>query len=224
MLSPGFKEFLLYSILLGTLLSGLYLSHFSSSFFEEVFTAEDGVIEYSTAILLFCSSILLFVRFLKLKAEKKIWWKVGILFIAILFFFAAGEEISWGQRLLNFSSGEFFNKKNLQKETNLHNLTVGEVNLNKLIFGKLITIFLLLYLLVLPFLYKKNEWVKTLINNFAIPIVKWHHVAAFIGGTFFVLMMDSGRKWEVYEFCFALLFLMIFLNPHNRKIYQSGTI
>ena len=201
---------------------GVYFSYASSAYFDENFAAEDGVIEYSTAILLFCSSVLLIVRFINLKSGKEIFWKMGILISAILFFFAAGEEISWGQRLFNISSGEFFEENNLQKETNLHNLTVGEVNLNKLIFGKLITIFLLFYLLVLPVLYKKYRWVNTAMDNFAIPVVQWHHSAAFIAATFFVLLIDSGRKWEVYEFCFALIFFMIFLNPLNKSIYERS--
>jgi len=37
-------------------------------------------------------------------------------------FFIAAEEISWGQRLLQIESGEFFMQHNLQQETTVHNL------------------------------------------------------------------------------------------------------
>lgn len=213
-------EIFFYSFLLGVLVVGLYIANFLPAYFDENFAAEDGYIEYTTAILLICSSFLLVFRFINIGSEKKMFWRIGILISAILFFFAAGEEISWGQRLFNISSGEFFNEKNLQKETNLHNLTLGEVNLNKLIFGKLLTIFLSIYLLILPVLYKKSRWIKSAMDSFAVPIVQWHHVGAFIGSTIVILWINSERKWELYEFCFALIFLMIFLKPFNKHIYK----
>ncbi len=40
-------------------------------------------------------------------------------------FYVAMEEISWGQRIVGFSSPTFFKAKNLQSETNLHNLLTG---------------------------------------------------------------------------------------------------
>lgn len=217
-LSPW--EILCYSVLFGVLIIGTYLSYFCSSYFDNNFAAEDGVVENATALLLLFSSFLLFGRFFALKTRKKITWKIGVIILALLFFFAAGEEISWGQRIFNFSSGDFFEERNLQKETNLHNLTIGETNLNKLIFGRLITIFLIVYLLILPLLYKRYKVVKTFMDSFAIPIVRVHQVAAFLVSTLVILFINSGRKWEVYEFCFALIFLLIFLNPLNKKIYK----
>lgn len=213
-------EILCYSILFGVLIIGTYLSYFSSSYFDNNFAAEDGVVENATAILLLFSSFLLFNRFFAFKTKKRTTWKIGVIILALLFFFAGGEEISWGQRIFNFSSGDFFDEKNLQKETNLHNLTIGETNLNKLIFGKLITIFLIVYLLILPLIYKRYKVAKNFIDNFAIPIVRVHHVAAFLISTLVILFINSGRKWEVYEFCFALIFLLIFLNPLNKEIYK----
>ncbi len=43
---------------------------------------------------------------------------LGSLYVAL-------EEISWGQRVLGFSSPEFFKANNLQGETNLHNMLTG---------------------------------------------------------------------------------------------------
>ena len=55
-------------------------------------------------------------------------------------FFGAGEEISWGQRIFHIESSKFFNENNSQKETNLHNMIVDGVKLNKLIFSNLLSI------------------------------------------------------------------------------------
>src|SRR5688572_18030880 len=42
--------------------------------------------------------------------------------IALFCLFVAGEEFSWGQRLLGFGSPEYFLENNFQQELNLHNL------------------------------------------------------------------------------------------------------
>ena len=48
--------------------------------------------------------------------------RAAMLGLALLCLLAAGEEISWGQRLLGLETGEAFRKLNYQGETNLHNL------------------------------------------------------------------------------------------------------
>lgn len=42
--------------------------------------------------------------------------------VALFCLFVAGEEFSWGQRLLGFGSPEYFLANNFQQEVNLHNL------------------------------------------------------------------------------------------------------
>jgi hypothetical protein len=42
--------------------------------------------------------------------------------VALFCFFIAGEEFSWGQRLLGFYSPEYFLANNFQQEVNIHNL------------------------------------------------------------------------------------------------------
>ena len=44
------------------------------------------------------------------------------LLLALAAFFAAGEELSWGQRLFGFEPPELFLEENFQQELNLHNL------------------------------------------------------------------------------------------------------
>lgn len=47
------------------------------------------------------------------------WYRAGI---ALFCFLVAGEEISWGQRLIGFQPSAFFLANNVQLETNAHNL------------------------------------------------------------------------------------------------------
>ena len=48
--------------------------------------------------------------------------RVGDLLVALFCVAAAGEEISWGQRLLGYTPPDLFLARNVQQEANLHNL------------------------------------------------------------------------------------------------------
>ena len=205
-----------------TLALSVYFGFTDEVYFDTVFAQEDGVIEYATFFFLLCISILQFVRLFTKGKNKTTLWKLGVFFFGILFLFGAGEEISWGQRIFGIESGEFFQGNNLQKETNLHNLEIGGVKLNKLIFSQLLTIVMALYLLVMPILYQKFNGIKKLINRFVIPVPQLSHIVAFLINTIFIAILPNlSRKWEVYELFFAVIFLLIFLNPVNKDIYLS---
>lgn len=211
-----------YAFLGLVFLLGIYFGFTDLQYFDEVYSAEDGTIEYTTALLLFCISILCLYRLFSFWKIKSGTWKLGVALFALLFLFGAGEEISWGQRIFNIESSEFFLKNNAQGETNLHNLVVGGKKINKIIFSQLLMLIMVIYLLITPVLYRKKQWVKNLATMFAVPIVKWHHTIAFIIGTILVAINPSSRKWEVYELAFGVIFFLIFLNPLNEHIYKKN--
>jgi hypothetical protein len=215
-------EITTYILLLLLFTIGIYFAQTNLNYFDTKYTQEDGLVEYATAFFLLFSACMLLYRLVTLSKFKNILWKIGILAIAIVFIFGAGEEISWGQRIFNVESSEFFIENNAQGETNLHNLVVGETKVNKLIFSQLLTLILVLYLIITPILYKKVSIIKKLADLFAVPIVKWHHTAAFLVGTALLVFIPSDRKWELYELAFSLIFLLIFLNPVNKHIYKSN--
>lgn len=212
---------LAYSLLLVIFAFGVYFEFTNLTYFEEVYTKEDGLAEYGTALILFLIGLLLLVRFIKLRKIKKVLWQLGIVCLAALFIFAAGEEISWGQRIFNIESSEYFIENNTQGETNLHNMVVGDTKINTLIFSQLLTLVMVLYLIFTPFLYRRFSFIKRLADTFAVPIVKWHHTIAFLVVTGIVAIQSSSRRWELYELAFAVIFLLIFLNPLNKNIYTS---
>lgn len=210
-----------YSFLILVFGFGIYFSNTDLTYFDEVYTKEDGYVEYGTAVLLFCSSLLLLYRLIKLFKFKKPLWKFGMIFLAAIFLFGAGEEISWGQRIFNVESSEYFLENNAQGETNLHNMVVDGKKVNKIIFSQLLTVVLIIYLIITPFLYRKFKGIKNLADMFAVPIVRWHHTIAFLISTGLVAIIASNRKWELYELAFAVIFFLIFLNPLNKNIYQA---
>lgn len=202
---------------------GIYFANTNLPYFDEVYTMEDGFIENGSAIFLLSSSLLLLYRLFKLFKHKDLFWKIGILAMSLVFFFGAGEEISWGQRIFNVESSQYFIENNAQGETNLHNLVVEDTKINKLIFSQLLTVVLVIYLIIAPFLYRKFDWVKKLANKFAVPIVQWHHTISFLTGTVLLLFISSNRKWEIYELAFSVIFLLIFINPFNKEIYAANS-
>lgn len=208
-------EKLFYAFLVFIYLLSIVMSRVNETYFTLHFAEEDGFVENMTALGLLIISLLQLYRAFKFGRIKPIYWKIGVLFSAALFFFAAGEEISWGQRIFNIQSGEFFTQNNAQGETNLHNLVVDGKKVNKLIFSQLLSVGLVVYLLIIPLLYDKVNWIKNLVNRFAVPLPRWHHTLWFIGFSLAVLLITSNKKWEVHEMTFAMVFFLIFLRPRN---------
>lgn len=189
----------------------------SPVFFDDVYAVEDGLVETATALfLLICSPILL-------GAALRLWRKgrhgaaALTAFYGLLFFVAAGEEISWGQRIFGWQTNDFFLQNNKQHETNLHNLVIGGFDVNKILFGATLTIVTLIYLLVLPPLYRRVEWIRRLVDALVIPVPGLRHSVLAIVASLVVAAMDQNRKWEVYELVFSMLMVSIFLLPQNRE-------
>lgn len=179
------------------------------------FATEDGPVEWGTAICLFLSSLVLF------RNACVLWGKRGVTaalltgFYALLFFFASGEEISWGYRLFNWQASAFFLQNNAQQETNLHNLVLGDVKLVKTVFGSGLTVVIMLYLLVLPLVYTRLGFVRRMADALAVPVPGTRHMLMTVAATIVILSVQMMTKWEPYEFIFSLMTLSIFLNPRN---------
>ena len=100
-----------------------------------------------------------------------------ILLVAIGAFFIAMEEISWGQRVLGFESSDFFRTKNMQRETNLHNLISGEY-LNLAIYSIIYIFFIYLPLAVYVYPDLVNKF-PSLKSKISIYLPSLHNVLMF---------------------------------------------
>lgn len=207
-----------YSLLFigGALLGAAFLaSALQGDVFFVYFGAEDSPVETATAILLgFCGAAL--------------WWRViaarrfishAAVFLSLLYglvyVWAGGEEISWGQRILGFESPAYFQQNNDQQEFTFHNLVIGGVKLDELVFGPVLSYVILTYLIVLPILWPRVACVQTLVRRMFIPVPHPYHAAFAFAVTGLIPLLDESRRWEVYECIFALLSLAIFLHPAN---------
>lgn len=211
-----------YLFLLVIFIIAIYLDQTDINYYDKQFAREDGIVENLSALGLFIIPIMLITRLVRMWKLKPSFWRIGLIAMSLLFFFGAGEEISWGQRILGLESGDFFRENNAQGETNLHNLVVGDIKINKLIFSKLMFLALFFYFVIFPFLYKKITLINKLSNQFAIPVARTHHIIVFLSFTGLVLTMDSSRNWEVLELMFAVVFFLIFYRPLNYEtIYRA---
>ncbi len=85
---------------------------------------EDGVVEWATfaAFVTAAGWLALAVR----RVSPSWWFKGACLLLAMFCLVVAGEEISWGQRLLGFKPPDVFLERNFQQELNLHNVLMHE--------------------------------------------------------------------------------------------------
>ncbi len=192
---------------------GIYL--YSTDYFSLAYAAEDKVVEYGTAIALLLASLLLIHNGLSLRSHgTKL--AVGLTFFyALMFFFGAGEETSWGQRIFGWETPEELKAINRQDETTIHNIEIGGVAMTKHLFGPILTLTILLYLLVLPLLYPRLAGLRRVIDRIALPVPGKRHAVLALLASLVIATIDVDRKWEVYELIFGLLILSIFLNPQN---------
>lgn len=210
-------EKLISGFLLISIIYALFIYFTDAVHFDDL-VKEDGFYENLTAVFLLLTSITLFYKFFKFQKYYGLWWKVGVLLMAVSMFFGSGEEISWGQRIFNIHSSEFFSENNAQQETNLHNLVVDGVKLNKIIFSNLMSICFGIYFLVLPILWKKSPKIKSLLDTFGISVARSFQIVIFLCATALILFpIVHNRKWEIWEFAFALIMFLIVYNPINTK-------
>ncbi len=205
--APVLTYFMLVSI---PLLALVLASQMFSPELMKFILKEDGPSEWFGFFILFYGSFIAFyLVYKKYESIKKIDFSYAVLlFLAVGMMFAAMEEISYGQRIFNWGSGEFFQSNNSQKETNLHNMVVNGVKVNKLIFGKILFLLMLGHNIIFPFMVRKLDWAKkmnSLFGNFA-PLIPQILVLIFVAiGVEFI---DYKRKKEVMEVVGCLFYVL----------------
>jgi hypothetical protein len=137
---------------------------------------EDGPLEMATALLYLIAAginVRLAMRFGGVPLTR-----LALLGLAALFFVVGMEEISWGQRMLGFSTPESMDALNVQAEFNLHNL--WSTSLNNAI-GLAVTFGLLV---VLPLGYRRSPRCRRACDAVGAPVapitLTWLYLVAVI--------------------------------------------
>lgn len=218
----------LFALIIVVLLANS-LAAFSTPEIATSMEAEDGWIESLGALFFFLAAALFAMAFLKsggsntansyLKGRRN--WMFIPLFL--LCFLAAGEEISWGQRIIGWETPEAIKEINAQEETNLHNLTWFQVKNEdgtlKSQWGRMLTatrllaIFLLGFLVVLPLLSAVPA-LRRLMISLAMPVPEpWPGlllIASYVGFRVFLILIggneavEAGALNELKETCYGL--------------------
>ena len=215
------EKLVLAFVAIGTL-TGFALSYIDHDWFKENFVVEDGFTEWMTVLALLVGMVVCFRRVWLLRGQRPFSFLLMTTLLGLFFMFGAGEEVSWGQRLFEIDSSEFFEEYNAQGEMNLHNLVINDTKINKLIFGKGLAIMLFLYLAVLIPLYRRKPGVQRFMDRLAIPIATNYQIVAYILVLLVVqVLMDSSKKGEMLEFAGSFVFLLNVVFPYNRSLFQA---
>jgi hypothetical protein len=210
-------------VLVAIMLLIAFAIFFFNPSFLDIYLEEDGIVEWLTVAGLLAGFSVCIYRFINLLKQRNWWFLTVTLVLGILLFVAAGEEISWGQRILGIKSSEYFLKHNAQGETNIHNLVVNGVKINKLVFSTILIAALGIYLLVIPLLYKASGAVKRFIDNSGIPIARWYQVISFLAAFAISELLKHDRNSELLEGAAAALFFLIIFYPRNKNIFEKNT-
>lgn len=115
-------------------LVGMFYFFPRNDMYHLLMRSELGVIENLT-VLLCLVAVYLSVKCYKIAGSLPCsqLFKAFFIFFAVGSFVLAGEEASWGQHYFGWESTEYMVANNIQKETNLHNLSNGAEQLPKIL-------------------------------------------------------------------------------------------
>lgn len=88
-------------------------------------TRESGVFENATVLALVLLGLWCMTAGRRRRDERL--WRWGLPLFGILAVMAGLEEMSWGQHVIGFATPEFLAGRNIQNESNLHNLIDSEI-------------------------------------------------------------------------------------------------
>lgn len=204
------------SILSGLVISVaiLFLFIFKPSTFSSL-SLEDGIIEWGSAVLLFGSSIVMIISFLKIRGASNITRSAQLTtaFLSVVFFLTAMEGVSWFQRVFEVDTPKILDS-NIQHEMNLHNFATHLVE-NVYYFGAFFFLVLLPFLRLLFSYISNNSYLKMFVGRPFIAVLgsiacsynfsNWNTIftqIAFFGSViilfaFFVLASYRNEKYII---------------------------
>ena len=178
--------------------------------------------------------------------NRKYTERLYFLLLGILFVFAFGEEISWGQRIFDYATPEAINKVNVQGEFNLHNMKIFHHSTSEgikktgvsalLTMARLFYMVFLFYLLVIPIGCRFNSRFKKFVHTVRLPVPHVIFGALFVFNILFAktlrLIYEESELgyagvWgfvEVRETVFALLLFALPLSWMKFKNIKKGSI
>ena len=201
----------------------IWLRNWNFRIFRRLFT-EDGLFEYLTSAIYFGAAAIAIVIALAFKRKERFILAAAYSLLTLGFFFVAGEEISWGQRILNIETPPAFLESNTQQEMTIHNLEPIQSKLHAtyVVVGAYGTF---LWLLTLP----RIASLRTHITPYIAP--RWYLATYFLPVFILYTHLEIATRetaWFRYlspdqepaEFIMSLGFLLFVLSNRYRQILE----
>lgn len=192
-LAQRFFLSLQHVVLFATVFGLLTLAERAPSRFEHAMR-EDGWAEWATFCAFALAAGLALHAFFRAARDQRL-QRLALMGLALFCVFVAGEEISWGQRLLGFRPPALFLEKNFQQESNLHNLLKGIFETRWMVFCVAAA-----YGVIAPYLAYVTRFPRALAAP--IGLLPWFAAVAFLE-----LSYPYELVGELAELMLGLLFL-----------------
>jgi len=201
-------------------------------------TNEDGFFENLGALAFLVATVLLILTFFRSRIREDSSSRSAIklimyLVLAFALFFAAGEEISWGQRIVGIDTPESIRSVNFQGEMNIHNLDLFQVTPEHNALRWFWNLFWLIFALVIPAAATIFKSRRRFIARF-IPVIPWTLGLIFMVNYLIWRIIYSLAPFEIYknfpeeimESNLAVLFLVaaIWIIKESMPAYDPGPV
>ena len=184
------------------------------------YTVEDSLVEWLTVTGLLAGSFICLRRAVRVGTSRGIMFLLTAAVLGLMLFVAAGEEISWGQRILGIESPDYFKENNTQQETNFHNLVLGGVRVNRWVFSFGLTAVLSAYLIILPLLYRRKRWAQRFVRFWGVPLARPYQTIAAVLLFVTTQLLPHEKKAELLECGIAFLLFLVIAFPSNKEDFD----
>ena len=199
-----------YLTLTITYLFCAYLLYFRTEIYFNLGSHEMGFVELFGAFSLFVTSVILFCSAQLIRKTEKKMECIILIIASILFFWASGEELSWGQHILKTTTPEWLSLINDQNETNIHNI-------NKSFFDKATIIVTLLLTMITAAAHYLN---KEYLFGFKLPEYPLNFafmLLSFYSGFFNIKL----GPWVISLFL-CILYALVSIRSKNKKLLMCS--
>ncbi len=164
---------------------------------------EDRWGEYGTSVSFAIAGILLLLLSFKQGPylPRIIWALIGVAAL-----FIAGEEISWGQRILGVATPDSLKQYNVQGEITFHNLEAFRAINNKL--HKIAAYLILIWSSFSVILAVRMQRMKEKIMAIGLPVIPLKLLPMFLLVAFFFMFYPTAKADEVGEFFLGIAVMM----------------
>lgn len=184
-------------------------------------TYEDFVGEWAQ-VFLFSFTLYFSLRLCLARTQYQLFFGV----LAVACFYVVGEEISWGQRIFDVETPEFFMEHNLQQETNLHNFLVGPYGtLTKQLIELIMAAGLVFFGLIYPLLVKRGWRLALCLKSLGLPPAPFYLWPFFVTAAFLELRVFSFNEEEVAEIlvsCAMAIYSMHYWFLHKHSLDETN--